>query len=107
MIFKTENVADLSGRHDAEGLLRQLSSMALPAMMSAAEITAWMVTPSSRAAALECSGLFWRKNNSFHMRQGDAEQRRMAGRARWRCAVALRREFRERALVAEPRGPVR
>jgi hypothetical protein len=57
------------------GLLRQLSSMALPAIVSAAEIAAWMVTPSSRRAELEGGGLFRRELNSFHTRQDGALSR--------------------------------
>ena len=55
-----ETLLELSRRHDAERVSAPASSMALPAMVSAAEIAAWMVTSSSRARswrALVSSGV--------------------------------------------------
>ena len=72
MIFKAENVADLSGRHDAQWVIPPafIDGSACDGERSGDRgVDGDAFLPS---AVLECGGLFWREFNSFHARQEGA-----------------------------------
>jgi hypothetical protein len=67
LIFKAENVADLSGRHDAKRIIA-------PAFIDGSACDGERSGDSGvdgdaflASAVLECGGLFWREFSSFHM----------------------------------------
>jgi hypothetical protein len=72
LIFKAENVADLSWRHDAERIIVPpfIDGSARNGECSGDRGMDGDVFLAS--ASLEYSGLFWREFNSFHMRQDGA-----------------------------------
>jgi hypothetical protein len=72
LIFKAENIADLSGRHDAERVIA-------PAFIDGSACEGERSGDSGvdgdaflASAALECGGLFWRELNSVNIRQEGA-----------------------------------
>jgi hypothetical protein len=72
LIFKAENIADFSGRHDAERVISQVFIDGSARDSERGRDGGVDGDAFLASAALECCGLFWREFSSFHMRQEGA-----------------------------------
>ena len=81
LIFKTENVADLSGRHDAERVTAPVFIDGFACDGERSRDSGVDGDPFLANAALKCGGLFWCEFNSFHMghRRAQSSEGRHAG----------------------------
>ena len=69
LTFKAENIADVSGRHDAEQVIAPVFIDGSACDGDRSGDRGVNGDAFLASAVLECGGLFWRESNSVHMRQ--------------------------------------